>query len=181
MRQRPSPVCARGARAGSRVSHASSGPRAFCAAVSALKGGSGGRLGPAAGGGVGDIGDSLLKGTEIRNFDDAIMVPAEEENMTAYSHPAGGPRHRVHGLRGMMARAGPGRPRARLAGIAARDAEERVVAQMALADLPLRTFLDEALIPYEDDEVTRLIVDTHDKPAFAAVSHLTVGDFRDWL
>ncbi|MDI9793093.1 ethanolamine ammonia-lyase subunit EutB, partial [Pseudomonas aeruginosa] len=58
---------------------------------------------------------------------------------------------------------------------------ERVAAQMALADIPLKHFLDEALIPYEDDEVTRLIIDTHQRDAFAPVSHLTVGGFRDWL
>ena len=101
--------------------------------------------------------------------------------MTAYSHSAGGRSYRFDGLKDLMARASPERSGDRLAGIAARDAEERVVAQMALADLPLRTFLDEALIPYEDDEVTRLIVDTHDAVAFAPVSHLTVGGFRDWL
>jgi ethanolamine ammonia-lyase large subunit len=68
-----------------------------------------------------------------------------------------------------------------LAGVAAADDEERVAAQMALAEVPLRTFLNEALIPYESDEVTRLIVDDHDPEAFATVSHLTVGDFRNWL
>ena len=51
---------------------------------------------------------------------------------------------------------------------------------MALADVPLRAFLSEAVVPYEDDEVTRLIIDTT-RPAFAPISHLTVGDFRDWL
>lgn len=56
-----------------------------------------------------------------------------------------------------------------------------MVAQMALADLPLKTFLNEALIPYEQDEVTRLIFDDHDPVAFEPVSHLTVGDFRNWL
>lgn len=68
-----------------------------------------------------------------------------------------------------------------LAGVAAHTAQERVAAQMALAELPLRTFLTEALVPYESDEVTRLILDTHSVEAFAAVSHLTVGDFRNWL
>jgi len=101
--------------------------------------------------------------------------------MTAYSHAAGGRTYRFGSLKELMAKASPERSGDRLAGIAARDAEERVVAQMALAELPLRTFLEEALIPYEDDEVTRLIVDTHDATAFAPVSHLTVGGFRDWL
>ncbi|MEC9345235.1 MAG: ethanolamine ammonia-lyase subunit EutB [Pseudomonadota bacterium] len=80
-----------------------------------------------------------------------------------------------------MARASPHRSGDVLAGLAARDATERVAAQMVLADLPLATFLDEHLVPYEADEVTRLIVDTHDATAFATVSHLTVGDFRNWL
>ena len=68
-----------------------------------------------------------------------------------------------------------------LAGLAAASAQERVAAQKALADLPLPTFLNEAIIPYEADEVTRLIIDTHDREAFAPVSHLTVGGLRDWL
>jgi ethanolamine ammonia-lyase large subunit len=65
--------------------------------------------------------------------------------------------------------------------VAATSDEERVAAQMALAALPLKTFLTEAVIPYASDEVTRLIVDRHDAAAFAPVSHLTVGDFRNWL
>ncbi len=66
-------------------------------------------------------------------------------------------------------------------GIAAESGEERVAAQFALADLPLTAFLNEAVVPYEADEVTRLIIDTHDKAAFAPVASLTVGGFRDWL
>lgn len=84
-------------------------------------------------------------------------------------------------LRDLMAKATPARSGDALAGIAAEDAEERVAAQMALAELPLRTFLDECLVPYEEDEVTRLIIDSHDPESFGLVSHLTVGDFRDWL
>jgi ethanolamine ammonia-lyase large subunit len=84
-------------------------------------------------------------------------------------------------LRTLLAKASPLRSGDVLAGIAAAGAEERVRAQMALADLPLARFLDEAVVPYEDDEVTRLIVDTHDATAFAPVRHLTVGGFRDWL
>jgi ethanolamine ammonia-lyase large subunit len=68
-----------------------------------------------------------------------------------------------------------------LAGIAAESAEMRTCARYALADLPLKTFLQEALIPYEDDDVSRLIFDTHDLTAFAPVSSLTVGEFREWL
>ncbi|KPP97895.1 ethanolamine ammonia-lyase subunit EutB [Marinobacter sp. HL-58] len=81
----------------------------------------------------------------------------------------------------LLAKATPARSGDRLAGVIAGSAEERVVAQMRLAELPLREFLSEALIPYEEDEITRLILDTHDKKAFAPISHLTVGDFRNWL
>ena len=84
-------------------------------------------------------------------------------------------------LRELMAKASPARSGDQLAGIAAATAEERVRAQMALADLPLKCFLAEPLIPYEEDEVTRLICDTHDSTAFAPLAHLTVGEFRDWL
>ena len=80
-----------------------------------------------------------------------------------------------------MAKATPSRSGDRLGGIAAASAEERVAARMCLAELPLRRFLDEALIPYESDEVTRLVMDTHDAAAFAPVAHLTVGDFRNFL
>ena len=84
-------------------------------------------------------------------------------------------------LRDLMAKASPPRSGDRLAGIAAQSAAERVAAQMALADLPLATFLDEVVVPYENDEVTRLIIDDHDAAAFAPIAHLTVGGFRDWL
>ena len=84
-------------------------------------------------------------------------------------------------LKDLLAKASPARSGDRLAGVAAATDEERAIAQMALAELPLRTFLNDLLVPYEDDEVTRLIVDSHDAAAFAAVSHLTVGDFRNWL
>jgi ethanolamine ammonia-lyase large subunit len=84
-------------------------------------------------------------------------------------------------LRILLAKAS--RPRAgdRLAGVAAQSAEERVAAQIALADVPLKAFLSEALVPYEQDDVTRLIIDRHDTAAFAPVASLTVGAFRDWL
>lgn len=84
-------------------------------------------------------------------------------------------------LKDVMAKATPLRSGDRLAGIAAKTAVERMAAKMCLAELPLQRFLDEALIPYESDEVTRLIVDRHDTAAFAPIAHLTVGDFRDWL
>jgi ethanolamine ammonia-lyase large subunit len=99
----------------------------------------------------------------------------------AYRHVVG-PRTWVFAdLKDLMAKATPPRSGDRLAGIAAASAEERAAARMALAELPLRRFLGEALIPYEADEVTRLIVDTHDAASFAPVAHLTVGDFRDFL
>jgi ethanolamine ammonia-lyase large subunit len=80
-----------------------------------------------------------------------------------------------------MAKASPLRSGDTLAGIAASTAAERMAARICLAGLPLKVFLGEALIPYELDEVTRLILDSHDNAAFAEISHLTVGDFRNWL
>ncbi len=84
-------------------------------------------------------------------------------------------------LKTLLAKATPARSGDELAGIAAHSPEERVAAQMALADLPLSAFLSESVVPYEDDEVTRLIVDHHDAAAFAPVAAMCVGDFRDWL
>ena len=84
-------------------------------------------------------------------------------------------------LRELLAKASPARSGDELAGIAARSAEERVRVQMALADVPLKAFLADPVIPYESDDVTRLICDSHDAAAFAPVAHLTVGELRDWL
>ena len=98
-----------------------------------------------------------------------------------YSHSAGSVTASFRDLKDLMAKATPARSGDTLAGIAAGRDQERVLAQMALADLPLSTFLNEVLIPYEDDAVTRLIIDSHDAVAFAPVSHLTVGDLRNWL
>jgi ethanolamine ammonia-lyase large subunit len=84
-------------------------------------------------------------------------------------------------LRTLLAKASPARSGDELAGLAAGSAEERVRAQMALADTPLKKIFAEPVIPYEADEVTRLICDSHDAGAFAPVSHLTVGELRDWL
>jgi ethanolamine ammonia-lyase large subunit len=84
-------------------------------------------------------------------------------------------------IKTLLAKASPARSGDDLARISATSAEERVAAQMALSDIPLKAFLAETVIPYESDEVTRLIVDQHDAGAFAPVAHLTVGDFRDWL
>jgi ethanolamine ammonia-lyase large subunit len=99
----------------------------------------------------------------------------------SHSHTVNAHRYVFADLRTLMARATPLRSGDRLAGVAAQSAAERMAAQLALADLPLRTFLSEAVVPYESDAVTRLIVDTHDAAAFAPVAHLTVGDFRNWL
>ena len=99
----------------------------------------------------------------------------------AHAHTLGGRVYRFDDLKSLLAKATPERSGDQLAGIAAESAEERMAARLALADLPLAAFLREALVPYEADEVTRLIVDTHDAGAFAPVAHLTVGDFRDWL
>jgi ethanolamine ammonia-lyase large subunit len=85
------------------------------------------------------------------------------------------------GLKELLAKASPARSGDALAGIAAENDGERVAAQMALADVPLRQLLDEPIIPYETDEVTRLIVDTHDSAAFARIASMTVGEFRNWL
>lgn len=89
--------------------------------------------------------------------------------------------YRFADLKEVMAKATPPRSGDVLAGIAARSAEENVAAKMVLADIPLKRFLEEAVVPYEIDDVTRLIIDTHDKAAFAPVAHMTVGEFRDWL
>ncbi|RZT08015.1 Ethanolamine ammonia-lyase heavy chain [Duganella sp. CF402] len=101
--------------------------------------------------------------------------------MGSYWHRVGSKSYQFRDLKDLMAKATPARSGDYLAGVAAASAEERVAAQMALAELPLRVFLSEALVPYEDDEVTRLIIDTHDAAAFARVAHLNVGDFRNWL
>ncbi len=93
----------------------------------------------------------------------------------------GGTTYRFPDLRNLMARATPQRSGDVLAGLAASSEAERVAAQLALADLPLRRMLDDPLVPYETDEVTRLICDTHDPAAFAPIAHLTVGGLRDWL
>lgn len=98
-----------------------------------------------------------------------------------YTHRVGANTYSFRDLKDLMAKATPARSGDLLAGVAAHSAEERAAAQMALAELPLTTFLTEALVPYEDDEITRLIIDSHDAQAFAPVSHLTVGDFRNWL
>jgi ethanolamine ammonia-lyase large subunit len=99
----------------------------------------------------------------------------------AFVQSIGSTRYVFESLRELLAKATPLRSGDVLAGLAAGSAEERVAAQFALADLPLAHFLAEDVVPYDDDEVTRLIVDTHDAEAFAPVQGFTVGELRDWL
>ncbi|MEV5534359.1 ethanolamine ammonia-lyase subunit EutB [Streptomyces prunicolor] len=101
--------------------------------------------------------------------------------MSTYTSTLGGHRYRFGSLARLLAAASPERSGDRLAGLAASSAQERVAARWALADVPLTAFLAEPVIPYEIDDVTRLILDTHDAGAFAAVAGMTVGGFREWL
>jgi len=96
-----------------------------------------------------------------------------------YRVQAGGTTYAFSTLKELLAKGSPPRSGDVLAGVAATSAAENVAAKMALADVPLKQFLNEVVVPYEEDDVTRLIVDTHDAAAFASVSHLTVGEFRD--
>src|SRR5882757_6291705 len=98
-----------------------------------------------------------------------------------YRHAIAAHSYVFDSLRDLLAKATPPRSGDRLAGLAAGTAEEMIAARMALADVPLKQFLEETVVPYEDDDVTRLIIDSHDAPAFVAISSLTVGAFRDWL
>ena len=98
-----------------------------------------------------------------------------------YSYTLGTHTYKFNSLAQLMAKATPQRSGDRLAGVIAQSAQERAVAQMTLAEVPLKTFLNDVLIPYEQDEITRLIIDEHDANAFMLISHLTVGDFRNWL
>ncbi|MGW0739971.1 ethanolamine ammonia-lyase subunit EutB [Streptomyces sp. NPDC002817] len=99
----------------------------------------------------------------------------------SYTSTLGGERHRFDSLARLLAAASPERSGDHLAGLAATSARQRVAARWALAEVPLATFLTEPLIPYESDDVTRLILDTHDAAAFAPVAGLTVGECREWL
>ncbi|MFZ1055409.1 MAG: ethanolamine ammonia-lyase subunit EutB [Opitutaceae bacterium] len=101
--------------------------------------------------------------------------------MPPWTCNVGGRSHTFGSLRELMAKATPHRSGDVLAGVAASSSEERVAAQHCLAEVPLRRFLEDPLVPYESDEVSRLIIDTHDAAAFAPVSSLAVGEFRDWL
>ena len=98
-----------------------------------------------------------------------------------YRSDFAGERHRFDSLAAVLAAASPMRSGDALAGLAAGSAAQRVAARAVLADLPLRHFLDVAVVPYERDEVTRLIIDGHDAAAFAPLSAMTVGELRNWL
>ncbi|QLY29388.1 ethanolamine ammonia-lyase subunit EutB [Nocardia huaxiensis] len=101
--------------------------------------------------------------------------------MTVYHQRIGATTYTFDGLVELLAKATPRRSGDELAGCAAHSDAERAAAQWALAEVPLTTFLNELVVPYETDEVTRLIIDSHDRVAFQAISHLTVGGLRDWL
>src|SRR3984957_3404688 len=101
--------------------------------------------------------------------------------MPTYVSDFHGERHRFADLKDVLAKASHRRSGDELAGLAAETDAQRVAARSVLADLPLTVFLNDPVVPYETDEVTRLILDTHDAAAFAAISHLTVGGFRDWV
>ena len=99
----------------------------------------------------------------------------------AYKHTAGVHTYQFDDLKTLLAKASPARSGDYLAGLAAATEEERMAAKTALADVPLSCFLNDVFVPYEEDEVTRLILDRHDSESFAEIRHLTVGSFRDWL
>jgi ethanolamine ammonia-lyase large subunit len=101
--------------------------------------------------------------------------------MTAFQCQIDSAKYTFDSLKALLAKASPARSGDCLAGIAAESDQERVAAQMGLADVPLSQFLEEPLISYEEDEVTRLIFDSHDAEAFSPVAGFTVGQFRDWL
>jgi ethanolamine ammonia-lyase large subunit len=101
--------------------------------------------------------------------------------MTVYTQSLRGHTYCFDGLTELLAKASPARSGDELAGCAAESAAERAAAQWALAEVGLPVFLQDLVVPYDSDEITRLIIDTHDPAAFAAVSHLTVGGLRDWL
>lgn len=98
-----------------------------------------------------------------------------------YRYQLGTKTYQFADLADLMAKATPARSGDRLAGVIAESAEQRAVAQLLLSEVPLKTFLNEVLVPYEEDEVTRLIIDEHDVNAFEPISHMTIGDFRNWL
>lgn len=101
--------------------------------------------------------------------------------MSVYRHTIRNKVYKFPDLKTLLGKASPYRSGDELAGVTAETYEERVAAQITLADVPLKTFLNEVVIPYEQDEITRLIIDSHDVIGFSFISHLTVGELRDWL
>ncbi|TDZ75732.1 Ethanolamine ammonia-lyase heavy chain [Mycobacteroides salmoniphilum] len=101
--------------------------------------------------------------------------------MSTFRHIAGPVTYQFGSLAEVLAKASPPRSGDELAGCAAQSDAERAAARWVLAEVPLADFLSEEIVPYDTDEVTRLIIDSHDAEAFSVISHLTVGDFRDWL
>lgn len=99
----------------------------------------------------------------------------------AYKFTLRGKSYVFKDLKTVMAKATPERSGDALAGIAAEDNKERIAAQYCLSEIPLKTFLDDLVIPYEKDEVTRLIIDDHDAETFKPISSLTIAEFRDYL
>jgi ethanolamine ammonia-lyase large subunit len=112
---------------------------------------------------------------------DESVSRLKANNIMTYRYSVGAVTYQFADLKAVLAKATPARSGDFLAGVAADTYAERMAARVCLAEIPLKTFLEDLIIPYETDEVTRLIVDTHSKAAFAEISHLTVGDFRDWL
>ncbi|MDO9379630.1 MAG: ethanolamine ammonia-lyase subunit EutB [Nocardioidaceae bacterium] len=104
-----------------------------------------------------------------------------EVRAVIYRQRVGETTYRFTGLVDLMAKATSRRSGDELAGCAAGSDAERAAARWALSEVPLTTFLEDLVIPYESDEITRLIIDSHDREAFAVVSGLTVGELRDWL
>src|SRR3974390_179721 len=129
----------------------------------------------------------LVSGERILQSAGAAIIAAASPigrcapELAMYTATVGSTRHTFRDLKELMAKASPPRSGDELSGLAAAPGEERVAAEMALADLQLTTFLQDHVVPYESDEVTRLILGGHDAMAFARISHLTVGGFRDWL
>src|SRR5205823_3909469 len=120
-------------------------------------------------------------GFSARRYDRPRAYPPREEPGLGYAETLGGTRYVFSDLKTLLARATPPRSGDRLAGVAAADMTERVAAQRALADLRLRPLIEDPVVPYEADEITRLIIDTHNPDAFAPIAAMTVGELRDWL
>ena len=108
------------------------------------------------------------------------LIPPREEPGLGYAETVGGTRYVFADLKTLLARATPPRSGDRLARLEAADMTERVAAQLTLADLPLRRLIEDPVLPYETDEITRLIIDSHDRNAFVPIAAMTVGELRDW-